>query len=92
MASDGLPARASIAPWRTVITGAPNVGLVFFETAQLDAETVERARALPLIVAGSTWNEQVLREYGLDNVTTVIQGGASSVTALTGSTEEEQLH
>ena len=27
-----------------------------------------------------------------DDMTTVIQGGASSVTALTGSTEEEQLH
>ena len=26
-----------------------------------------------------------------DDVTTVIQGGASSVTALTGSTEEEQF-
>jgi isocitrate lyase len=25
-------------------------------------------------------------------MTTVIQGGASSVTALTGSTEEEQFH
>jgi len=27
-----------------------------------------------------------------DDVTTVIQGGHSSVTALTGSTEEEQFH
>jgi isocitrate lyase len=27
-----------------------------------------------------------------DDVTTTIQGGASSVTALTGSTEEEQFH
>jgi isocitrate lyase len=27
-----------------------------------------------------------------DDVTTVIQGGKSSVTALTGSTEEEQFH
>nr|WP_312854577.1 hypothetical protein [Paludibacterium denitrificans] len=27
-----------------------------------------------------------------DNVTTTIQGGVSSVTALTGSTEEEQFH
>jgi isocitrate lyase len=27
-----------------------------------------------------------------DEVTTVIQGGSSSVTALTGSTEEEQFH
>ena len=35
------------------------------------------------------------REVGtgyFDDVTTVIQGGASSVTALTGSTEEEQFH
>lgn len=27
-----------------------------------------------------------------DDMTTVIQGGASSVTALTGSTEEDQFH
>lgn len=27
-----------------------------------------------------------------DDMTTVIQGGSSSVTALTGSTEEEQFH
>jgi isocitrate lyase len=27
-----------------------------------------------------------------DDMTTVIQGGQSSVTALTGSTEEEQFH
>ena len=27
-----------------------------------------------------------------DDVTTVIQGGSSSVKALTGSTEEEQFH
>jgi isocitrate lyase len=35
------------------------------------------------------------REVGtgyFDDITTVIQGGASSVTALTGSTEEEQFH
>ena len=35
------------------------------------------------------------REVGtgyFDDVTTVIQGGQSSVTALTGSTEEEQFH
>jgi hypothetical protein len=33
------------------------------------------------------------REAGyFDDVTTVIQGGSSSVKALTGSTEEEQFH
>jgi glycosyltransferase involved in cell wall biosynthesis len=56
------------------LAGAPDVGVVFFEMPQLDAETVARAKAFPLIVAGSTWNEQILREYGVDNVVTVIQG------------------
>ena len=57
-----------------LVAGRPTIGVVFFETPQLDAETVARARSLPLIVAGSTWNERILREYGLTNVTTVIQG------------------
>ncbi|WP_181703865.1 glycosyltransferase family 4 protein [Chthonobacter albigriseus] len=54
--------------------GRPSIGVVFFEVPQLDAATLERARAFPLIVAGSTWNERILRAYGLTNVTTVIQG------------------
>ncbi|OZA56975.1 MAG: hypothetical protein B7X79_08560 [Acidovorax sp. 17-64-282] len=46
-------------------------------------------------------NLQLTRIFGLfntfqfgyfDDVTTVIQGGSSSVKALTGSTEEEQFH
>ena len=39
--------------------------------------------------------EFAAREEGagyFDEVTTVIQGGTSSVKALTGSTEEEQFH
>lgn len=55
-------------------SGRPTVGVVFFEVPQLDAATLERARAFPLIVCGSTWNERILREYGVDRVTTVIQG------------------
>ncbi|WP_181706390.1 glycosyltransferase family 4 protein [Chthonobacter rhizosphaerae] len=56
------------------LAGTPTVGVVFFEVPQLDAETVERAKALPFIVAGSTWNERILREYGVASVRTVIQG------------------
>ncbi|TBW33562.1 glycosyltransferase [Siculibacillus lacustris] len=56
------------------LSGSPDVGVVFFEVPQMDAETLARAKAFKLIVAGSTWNEKILREYGLDNVTTVIQG------------------
>lgn len=56
------------------LTGKPTIGVVFFEQPQLDAATIERAKAYPLIVTGSTWNEKILREYGVTNVTTVIQG------------------
>lgn len=56
------------------LRGKPTVGVVFFEQPQLDAATVARAKAFPLIVAGSTWNEKILREYGVENVKTVIQG------------------
>lgn len=56
------------------LVGHPTVGVVFFEQPQLDAATVARAKAFPLIVTGSTWNEKILREYGITNVKTVIQG------------------
>ena len=54
------------------LAGSPDVGVVFFEVPQLDAATLERARAMKLIVAGSTWNEKILREYGVTAVTTVV--------------------
>ncbi|WP_075217563.1 glycosyltransferase family 4 protein [Mongoliimonas terrestris] len=56
------------------LAGTPTIGVVFFEIPHLDADTVARAKALPLIVAGSTWNERILREHGVERVTTVIQG------------------
>jgi glycosyltransferase involved in cell wall biosynthesis len=66
--------RSSPAAHGVHFVGSPDVGVVFFEIPQMDAETIARARALPLIVTGSTWNERILREYGLADVTTVIQG------------------
>lgn len=56
------------------ITASRNVGVVFFEDTAFDAEALARARALDLVVCGSHWNEAVLRERGLANVTTVLQG------------------
>lgn len=58
----------------TRVTGSPTIGVVFFEQTNLLPEAVAHGKTLPLIVTGSTWNEQVLREYGLSNVTTVLQG------------------
>jgi glycosyltransferase involved in cell wall biosynthesis len=55
------------------------VGVAFIEDTALDAAALERGGALDLIVAGSTWNEQVLRDAGLPAVTTVLQGIDPSV-------------
>jgi tetratricopeptide (TPR) repeat protein/glycosyltransferase involved in cell wall biosynthesis len=51
-----------------------NVGVVFFEDTHFTPDAIERAAALDAIIAGSTWNAEVLRAYGLSNVHTVIQG------------------
>jgi glycosyltransferase involved in cell wall biosynthesis len=55
------------------ITGKPTIGVVFFESALLP-DAIERAKTYPCIVAGSTWNENVLRAYGVESVRTVLQG------------------
>jgi glycosyltransferase involved in cell wall biosynthesis len=51
-----------------------NVGVVFFEDTHFEPDGIERARRLDAIVAGSTWNAEVLRAYGLDHVHAVVQG------------------
>jgi glycosyltransferase involved in cell wall biosynthesis len=58
----------------TLLTGTPTVGVTFFETACHAPEAIARAAAYPLIITGSSWNEQVLRAHGLTNVRTVLQG------------------
>jgi len=56
------------------VSGRPTIGLVFFENAQFTPDTLERAKAMPVIVAGSTWNARILRAYGITHVETVLQG------------------
>lgn len=56
-----------------VLEGQPTIGVVFFEEA-LDADAILRGRQLPLVITGSTWNEQVLRACGFENVKTILQG------------------
>lgn len=56
------------------LSGNPTFGVVFFETAQFNEESIVRARQYAEIVVGSTWNARVLKEYGLTNVRTVLQG------------------
>ncbi|THD59051.1 glycosyltransferase family 4 protein [Phenylobacterium sp.] len=56
------------------LAGTPTIGVTFFETPQLDADAITRARACPVVVTGSTWNAELLRAHGLTNVRNVLQG------------------
>lgn len=54
--------------------GDVNVGMIFFEYTEVTPEALARAKNLNLIVAGSTWNADVLKSWGLSSVETVLQG------------------
>ncbi|CAK0766775.1 Glycosyltransferase [uncultured Gammaproteobacteria bacterium] len=56
------------------LRGASTIGVVFMEQTTLSATTRAEAAAMDLLVAGSTWNRQVLESAGLNNVVTVLQG------------------
>ncbi|MEB3213698.1 MAG: tetratricopeptide repeat protein, partial [Leptolyngbyaceae bacterium] len=61
-------------PQLEAITGTPNVGLIFFEDTALTVEDRDKAHAYDLIIAGSSWNADVLRSYNIRHVETVCQG------------------
>jgi len=54
--------------------GEVNVGVIFSEYTDFAAEAKERASRLDGIVAGSTWNADILREQGMEKVAAVFQG------------------
>jgi glycosyltransferase involved in cell wall biosynthesis len=55
--------------------GTRTVGYTFFEENILAPEFIENGRrCYDLVVAGSRWCEEVLRQHGLTNVSTIIQG------------------
>ena len=53
---------------------ARNAGVIFFEDTALDAAAIARARSFDLMIAGSTWNAEVLKSVGVPNVRLVLQG------------------
>jgi len=57
------------------LRGTRTVGYTFFEENILAPDFIENGkRCFDLVVAGSTWCEDVLRRHGLSNVSTIIQG------------------
>ena len=56
------------------LMGTPSIGVVFLEDAAIDPYNVNGANQLAAMVAGSSWNADVLRAAGVRNVTVVLQG------------------
>lgn len=57
------------------LKGKKNYGYIFFEENILSNDLIENGkRNFDLVIAGSSWNEMLLKYYGLDNVITIVQG------------------
>lgn len=67
---DGLDFPPFLDDW----SGRPDIGVVFFESAQVPAENLRRAQTLDAVITGSTWNAEVLQAAGLSNVFNCPQG------------------
>ena len=65
--------------YNTSIEGSPTIGVSFFEDPDLTPEAVARASQYTKIITGSSWNESVLRSYGVNNVETILQGVDSTL-------------
>jgi glycosyltransferase involved in cell wall biosynthesis len=61
------------------LTGRPPIGVTFIEHSTLSPVGRQRADQFALIVAGSRWNESVLRANGIAATTTVSQGVDTSL-------------
>lgn len=65
----------TLRPLMPNLKGSFNLGYTFFEENILNEEILHNGRRFfDYIVTGSSWNEEVLRFYGLNNVKTIIQG------------------
>ncbi len=56
------------------IQGAHNIGVIFSEDTHFLPQAIEQAQRYDRILAGSSWNAEILRSYGLTQVETVQQG------------------
>jgi tetratricopeptide (TPR) repeat protein/glycosyltransferase involved in cell wall biosynthesis len=56
------------------LQGKPDIGVIFFEDTNITTEKLANAQKFVTIITGSHWNEKILRERGLTQVRTVLQG------------------
>ena len=68
-------AGAHLGPIREDVRSSRTVGYTFFEDSRLKPAAIENARRhFVHIATGSSWCTKILRDHGLQNVSTVIQG------------------
>jgi hypothetical protein len=60
---------------RVQLFGKPTFGVLFFESTEFSREAHDRAKSFALIIAGSTWNREILEQAGIGPVDLVLQGG-----------------
>ncbi|MCA4920426.1 MAG: glycosyltransferase family 4 protein, partial [Roseomonas sp.] len=61
-------------PHGAPLLGKPSLGVVFFESEDLGQSPQQNAARYACILAGSSWNAEVLRAHGIPRVETVLQG------------------
>lgn len=66
--------KLELAPDLRRLTGQPEFGVVFFESAVIPSENLNLAERFAAIIAGSTWNADVLKAHGLTRVHNCPQG------------------
>lgn len=54
--------------------GDSNIGVIFFELNEKTPEGVAQLKKFDAVIAGSTWNAEVMRSWGVENVEAVFQG------------------
>ena len=62
-------------PWHVHLKGAFTAGYTFFEYNVLDPRHIANSkRYFDVIVTGSAWCANILKDHGLENVSTIVQG------------------
>ena len=65
----------TLEPWLIHLGGSFKAGYTFFERDVLTPEYIQNGKTnFDLVITGSSWCEEVLRNHGLTDVKTVIQG------------------
>jgi len=68
-------ANQSLVPWGPEVNGSFKAGYTFFEENILQQDYIQNGRDnFDIVITGSKWCEEVLRNHGLESVETVIQG------------------